>query len=261
MVRHDSPAFVNDSPCMACYTQRMTHNDKLRGFSLVELSIVLVILGLLTGGILAGQSLIRAAEIRKFTGEMSKFQSSYHAFRDKYFAMPGDFNLATSFWPTPDCASGGACNGGGDNIITTAGESRFVWQHLELAGLWPGHYYGRYRTTGLVNGYDVPISPLGSSQSIDFVRKILGSGSSTHNFVPTGHYIYHGTIPDDGAGSGYLMDTGTLNGDEVWRIDTKMDDGMPRSGKIWGTSYCGLATGYNLTSTLNRCVFWTHIAD
>ena len=231
-----------------------------KGFSLVELSIVLVILGLLVGGILAGQSLIRGAELRKFTTDVTKFQAAYYSFQDKYFAMPGDFNQATSFWPTPSCASGGACNGNNDGLIGNATESRFTWQHLEMAGLWPGHYYGRYRTTGLVRGYDMPGSPLGGNQAIDFVRKLLASGSAIHNFVPTGHYLQHGTMPDDGSGSGYLQDTNTLVPEEVWRIDTKMDDGLPQNGMIWGISYCG-STGYNLNSTSNRCIFWTRINE
>lgn len=59
------------------------------GFSLVELSIVLVILGLLTGGILGGQSLIKAAELRAVTTELDAFQTATNTFRQKYFALPG----------------------------------------------------------------------------------------------------------------------------------------------------------------------------
>lgn len=68
---------------------RMRHMSSLsrkRGFSLVELSIVLVILGLLTGGILAGQSLIRAAELRAVSTEYSRYATAVQSFRDKYFA-------------------------------------------------------------------------------------------------------------------------------------------------------------------------------
>lgn len=60
-----------------------------KAFSLVELSIVLVILGLLTGGILAGQSLIRAAELRAVSTEYSRYITATQSFRDKYFAVPG----------------------------------------------------------------------------------------------------------------------------------------------------------------------------
>lgn len=60
------------------------------GFSLVELSIVLVILGLLVGGVLTGQSLIRASELRKFMNTMERYKAATYTFRDKYFALPGD---------------------------------------------------------------------------------------------------------------------------------------------------------------------------
>lgn len=65
-------------------------------FSLVELSIVLVILGLLVGGILAGQSLIRASELRAVTSEQARIVTAIQAFRDKYFALPGDMRNAST---------------------------------------------------------------------------------------------------------------------------------------------------------------------
>ena len=74
---------------------------KRSAFSLVELSIVLVILGLLTGGILSGQSLIRAAELRSVTTEYSRYTAATYSFRDKYFALPGDMSNAESFWGSP----------------------------------------------------------------------------------------------------------------------------------------------------------------
>src|SRR6478736_3210874 len=96
-----------------------------KGFSLVELSIVLVILGLLTGGILAGQSLIRAAELRAVGTEYGRYATATQTFRDKYLALPGDFKDATRFWnrlnSNADCVtsssttvgSPGVCDGNG----------------------------------------------------------------------------------------------------------------------------------------------------
>ncbi len=68
------------------------------GFSLVELSIVLVILGLLTGGILAGKSLMRASELRAVSTEYQRYLTAAQSFRGKYFELPGDFSKAQSFW-------------------------------------------------------------------------------------------------------------------------------------------------------------------
>ena len=71
---------------------------KTSGFTLVELSIVLVILGLLVGGVLAGQSLIHAAELRAISTELTNYKTAIGAFRDKYLAIPGDMNNAVKFW-------------------------------------------------------------------------------------------------------------------------------------------------------------------
>ena len=81
-------------------TMKPTLQRTRYGFSLVELSIVLVILGLLVGGVLTGQSLIRAAELRSVSTEYSRYVASVHTFRDKYFALPGDMTNATQFWGT-----------------------------------------------------------------------------------------------------------------------------------------------------------------
>ncbi|PZP85253.1 MAG: hypothetical protein DI582_06390 [Azospirillum brasilense] len=119
------------------------------GFSLVELSIVLVILGLLTGGILGGQALIRAAELRSVTSEYTRWVTATQTFRDKYFALPGDMSNATAFWGTQDptpatCAttpssSALTCNGSGDGLInptSSPGSNELFrfWQHLAMPG-------------------------------------------------------------------------------------------------------------------------------
>jgi len=70
-------------------------NCKRSAFTLVELSIVLVILGLLVGGTLTGQSLIHAAELRSVVKDYEKYKTAMHVFEDKYFALPGDMTNAT----------------------------------------------------------------------------------------------------------------------------------------------------------------------
>lgn len=129
-------------------------------FSLVELSIVLVILGLLVGGILTGRSLIRASEIRSVLTEREKYFIAVTAFRDKYFYMPGDLPNATQFWGAKGLpANGAACNGV-KNLFSTASpttcdgdgngkievradmyEHLKLWQHLSNSGLIPSYPY------------------------------------------------------------------------------------------------------------------------
>jgi len=126
------------------------------GFSLVELSIVLVILGLLTGGILTGQNLIRAAELRSVTTQFAAYQTAVLTFRDKYMALPGDMRNATLFWgamtncgaANPSGTGTQTCNGDGNGFISNAGaagqtsEAFGFWQHLSNAGLIEGRYSG-----------------------------------------------------------------------------------------------------------------------
>ncbi len=156
------------------------------GFSLVELSIVLVILGLLTGGILAGQSLIRAAEIRSISTDFDRYNAAFYTFRDKYFAIPGDMRNATKFWGaqtgvttdgvvtacvnlTTAATSVATCNGDGDGLIhtvdsgTTYHERHRSWQHLANAGLIEGTYSGIAGTSAaahVVIGENAPRSKI-----------------------------------------------------------------------------------------------------
>jgi prepilin-type N-terminal cleavage/methylation domain-containing protein len=125
------------------------------GFSLVELSIVLVILGLLVGGVLTGKSLIRAAELRSVTTDQQRFVAAAQIFREKYQAFPGDMTNATAFWGTAAACPGTylqpstdatTCNGNGDGGVrgdtTGSNESFRFWQQLANAGLIEGQYSG-----------------------------------------------------------------------------------------------------------------------
>ena len=227
------------------------------GFSLVELSIVLVILGLLVGGILAGQSLIRASELRSVTTQHSRFITAIHSFRDKYFALPGDFTKATDFWGTaancPGNASQGStsaltCNGNGDGMIMTSApnsnETYRFWQHLANAGLIEGTYSGvtgddSYSlTTASTN------SPSGKlNNSLWQIWHVDNSGAPAYaaymwaiNF--RNHFIL------GGARSASLPRTPIMSPGEAWNIDTKMDDGRPGRGKVVSNAVPSASTGY-----------------
>ena len=215
------------------------------GFSLVELSIVLVILGLLTGGILTGQNLIRAAELRSVVTEFKNYQTAVMTFRDKYFALPGDMKNAEQFWGTmatgtcPNATAGTGtqtCNGDGDgriehNQATGANRTseRFTfWQHLTNSGLIEGSYTG---IAGSLNGIDHVLginAPKG---------KIGNMGWSVRNTQ-----VQSGTAWFDGD-YGTVLRTGSLSAlgepstsyltpTETWGIDKKIDDGQPAYGKL-----------------------------
>lgn len=184
------------------------------GFSLVELSIVLVILGLLTGGILSGQALIRAAELRSITAQSSQYVTAIYSFRDKYFALPGDFAEATRFWGQQysgaTCAahSGaavttpGACNGNGNGILTVTGgaglssEAFQSWRHLALAGLVEGSYTGLAGTAAeqhAIPGENIPAGKVSNTGfGLTFRNSAAGTGTITQLTEGYGHYLMIG---------------------------------------------------------------------
>jgi prepilin-type N-terminal cleavage/methylation domain-containing protein len=258
------------------YTHAMKH-----GFSLVELSIVLVILGLLTGGILAGQSLIRASELRAITTEYQRYMTAAQTFRDKYFAYPGDMPNAVRFWGaqaggTADgtdatCAALTAaatgiatCNGNGNGNIadgaaaTNAQETFRFWQHLGNAGLVEGTYTGVTAVAGqsyaAQRGVNIPASkyPNVGWTAINW-SATAGVYWWTANW---GNAFFAGANATNTISHGIVM-----KAEDVWNIDSKLDDGKPSQGKVWvqswtcttapdGTTYTG---DYNLTLTSNSC--------
>src|SRR3954468_8091893 len=77
------------------------------GFTLIELSIVLVIIGLVVGGVLVGRDLMRAAELRAVVSDFDRFQTALYTFQSKYNCLAGDCAYTTRFFPT-------VLNGNGD---------------------------------------------------------------------------------------------------------------------------------------------------
>lgn len=246
-----------------------------RGFSLVELSIVLVILGLLTGGILAGQSLIRAAELRSISTDYNRYVTSVSAFRDKYFALPGDFTKATDFWTAQDpvaatcrttSSTGQAtCNGDGNGMISSAAvgamENFRAWQHLANAGMIEGTYTGvtgpAHASEDANAGVNVPRGRIsGSGISWNPIGSVTNP-ADTHYFV--GNYGNALQFGGNGVGNMYYP---IIKPEEQWNLDTKMDDGVPHQGNVRSfknastlTPGCADASNiaYDLTATGNLC--------
>jgi prepilin-type N-terminal cleavage/methylation domain-containing protein len=252
------------------------------GFSLIELSIVLVILGLLTGGILAGQSLIRAAELRSVTSDVVRYSTAIQTFRDKYFALPGDMRNATSFWQSAggdgsnaacdalvSSSSPAVCNGNGDGAIEGNGainfnERFYAWKELANAGLVEGTYQGRSNAGSgspiIAPGIDTPRPKL-SNTGYTFAYATAQYGNTEVYDGPYGFNTIY-IQPANASGSR------PFRPEEAWNIDTKLDDGKPAYGKL----YVGKATGtympgcsttdvastaeYNLQNTNLLCGMW-----
>ncbi|MBK6387999.1 MAG: prepilin-type N-terminal cleavage/methylation domain-containing protein [Rhodoferax sp.] len=123
---------------------------KQSGFTLVEIAIVLVIIGLLLAGVLKGQELIENSKIKSIVNDMKAVQAAYNGYLDRYKAIPGDETLATAAargWGAS--AAGGGGNANGVLLITAAqtfangGEQRPFWRALRASGLITGDPTGR----------------------------------------------------------------------------------------------------------------------
>lgn len=238
-----------------------------KGFSLVELSIVLVILGLLVGGVLSGQSLIRAAELRTAIRDTQRFIAATQTFRDKYFAIPGDMSNATAFWGTlggnasdnytlscgntsPAVPNGNTtCNGDGDGSTllfsgaTAYSYERFrFWQHLSSAGLIEGSYTGCNNTScgsaatgAMYPGINAPQSKVNSGTFFAVTQLVNAGATSCCGY-------YNGTTSQFAGDHGKNMvwitngsaasDQQAFRPEEAWNIDTKMDDSIPGTGRV-----------------------------
>lgn len=239
-----------------------------RGFSLVELSIVLVILGLLVGGILAGQSLIRASELRSITMDKNKYETAYQAFRDKYLALPGDMANAYQFFgAAAGCANSvgsantqGGCNGNGDgqvNLFMGGGsglpgsnEGWRAWQFMAMAGLIPGTYTGiedpadgigsgSYWSFDSAPGINIPATKT-TGAGFQFFYIATGGNYSWVAPATVGQYLMVGSS----AGNASEVIYGFMKPEDAWNIDKKLDDGIANTGQVYGKNGGALSSDY-----------------
>ncbi len=174
------------------------------GFTLVEIAIVLVIIGLLLGGILKGQEMITQAKIKNVINDFNGLSAAVNSYRDRYRMLPGDDNGADARWGTSGLqGNGNGVIGGKYNSSTANEESRLFWQHLRQAGFVPGagQEQPRNATAGLIG---VQTGDAGSPT----IGPVLGSFTSL--------IVCSTSIPDKVAGA----------------VDVQMDDGKPDTGQM-----------------------------
>lgn len=248
-----------------------------RAFSLVELSIVLVILGLLVGGILAGQSLIRAAELRSVSTQYQRYQASLYAFRDKYFALPGDMTNATSFWGaahatpatcrTTSSSTALTCDGDGNGQISTVdagvtySEYFHAWKQLANAGLIEGTYTGIKFCANVPcsqPGVNVPAARITNSGfSFASIPSVTNTSDANWFTGPYGNFLWFGgSVASDMSGL-------ILRPEETWNMDTKLDDGNPSTGIVMtskgGASACYVTSGSTYAYALGTTSLACHV--
>ena len=113
------------------------NNNKQKGFTLVEIAIVLVIIGLLLGGILKGQELINSARVRNLADQNSGIQAAYYGFIDRYRQVPGDWSSTAAIAAIGATVVGGNGNGRVDNTVEEAGA---LWSQLAKSNFLGGGF-------------------------------------------------------------------------------------------------------------------------
>ncbi len=190
---------------------------KQAGFTLVEIAIVLVIIGLLLGGILKGQEMITQAKIKNVVNDFNGITAAMNSYQDRYRALPGDDLNAATRWAgsTAGDGNGQFCTGACPNpvvapnvynnaVTTTAGapEVNLFWWHLRLAGF--------------VGGSTAAGAGSSASQPANAANGIMGVQTGGMGF--TSNIVCSSNLPDKIAIA----------------VDTQMDDGANTTGQVRG---------------------------
>ena len=206
----------------------MKNNQK--GFTLVEIAIVLVIIGLLLGGILKGQEMIIQAKIKNAITDFSGVSAAYFGYQDRYRATPGDDTQATRW--------SGATGGDGNRILTglyssttDTHESRLWWDHLRRSGFVSG------------SGFAQPNNAFNGILGVQ-----TGDGTATTGATPTAAAATLGGF------TALIMCSSNLPDKVAIALDVQMDDGLVNAGFVRGvantvTLSATTATSYVETGT------------
>jgi prepilin-type N-terminal cleavage/methylation domain-containing protein len=203
------------------------------GFTLVELAIVIVIIGLLVGGVLQGQELIRQARISSFAVTMQQYKASIQLFKSKYNGYPGDMNNATLFFGATSPTGANIVNGNASGIIENNQEAYQAWVHLALGkfikqGASFTGAQGAVSVSHTIPNVNVP-SFLDKGGITFYNATIINPTACDANWycLNYGNVFFFGLPEKD-----FYTYLPIFTPAEASQIDTKIDDGKPASGNF-----------------------------
>jgi prepilin-type N-terminal cleavage/methylation domain-containing protein len=189
------------------------------GFTLIEIAIMLVIIGLLLGGVLKGQELITGARVRNLISQQDGIKAAFFGFQDRYRALPGDYASAST---NINCGTTPCANGNGNGQIesnaapangSVTHEETLVWNHLAASGFLNGSY--TFADTAATDA-TTPKNPYSSYLDLEYDSSYgSGTGARKHN-LKTGAQVPVEIIAE---------------------VDRKIDDGLPYNGVFQFSTY------------------------
>jgi len=207
---HQSPTAKKSSTVASAKSMlgRSRRNNQ-SGFTLVEMAIVLVIVGLILGGVFKGQTLIDSARVRSLSTDVSGIRTAWYSFQERYRSIPGDFSNAQS---QIDSASS---QGNGNGRIDDGQERAGVWQQMALAGFISGSFDGAQNATGSASDMacapgTCPKNPFNGYYKISYSAQAADVDGLAHEIF-TGEQIPVSILS---------------------QLDSKLDDGKPASGRF-----------------------------
>ena len=245
--------------------------NRNKGFTLIELSVVIVIIGLIVAGIVGGQSLVRQAKIRSVVTDLNKYHTAFNTFRLEYDGYPGDIKNAEDYWgsdascpntPTNTVPKQATCNGDGNGKVGWIGtyyEMQRAWQHLANADIIPGQYAGARGPADTLDheiNINCPAGPYeGTGYAVEYTATSVGDGSmfamSMHK-----HTFWFGKE------TAHRPQGQALKPKELFVLEQKIDDKLPAKGIVraysWSTctdaaNNADLDSEYDLTNDNIGC--------
>lgn len=213
--------------------------SKKEGFTLIELSIVLVIIGLIVGGVLVGQDMIHAAEIRATVGQVEKYNSAANTFRTKYNGLPGDltnpanYGMAAVLGTNAGNALIESCTA--NDGLHFGCENDAFWQHLTTANLIDQSFSN---SDALLTSYGIAVASFAGYTPTAKIGRgaqfFIGVNGSVNEWRIVG-------LSSSANGTGVVTSSNALSPLDAFNIDTKLDDGSPTTGIVLGYDGATLA--------------------